>query len=107
MIDRLTTITPDLSDWMIVEGYGKTLSRPGLDVVSRELCNVVILATMQRRNQLVSHVRGALNVGATARDLDHCCDAVTEWGSTQSGSLLRDVIAMFGDRIEAGEVNER
>ena len=99
MMDRLKSITPDLSDWMIVEGYGKTLSRNGLDVVSRELCNVVVLAVLERRNQLVSHVRGALNVGATLADLDHCADAVTEWGSPASGALVREVIQQFDDRV--------
>ncbi len=98
MMERLQAITPDLSDWMIVEGYGKTLSRPGLDVVTRELCNVAILAVLRHRNQLVSHVRGSLNVGATITDLEHCADAVTEWGSAESGALLRSVIDQFRER---------
>lgn len=98
MMQRLGAITPDLSDWMIVEGYGKTLSRDGLDVVTRELCNVAILAALQHRNQLVSHVRGTLNVGGTIADLEHCADAVTEWGSAQSGELLRSVIDQFRER---------
>lgn len=99
MMQRLVEVTPDLSEWMIVEGYGKTLSRPGLDVVSRELCNVAILAVLQHRNQLVSHVRGTLNVGGTLADLQLCADAVTEWGSAASGGLLREVIDQFRDRV--------
>ena len=34
-----------LDDWMITEGYGKVLSRPGLDLPRRELCIVAACAT--------------------------------------------------------------
>lgn len=55
---------PDLARWMIHEGYGKVLSRPDLDAVSRELCAVASLIVLQAWPQLEAHIRGALNVGA-------------------------------------------
>lgn len=54
-----------LDDWMIVEGYGKVLSRPGLDLERRELCIVAACAAAGQERQLHSHLRGALNSGAT------------------------------------------
>lgn len=95
MMSRLGAVTPDLNDWMIVEGYGKTLSRDGLDVVYRELCNVAVLAVLGRKNQLTSHVRGARNVGASVADLLACADAVTEWAGKESGDLLRSTIERY------------
>ncbi|MBK6292631.1 MAG: RdgB/HAM1 family non-canonical purine NTP pyrophosphatase [Ignavibacteria bacterium] len=93
MMERLGTITPELSSWMIVEGYGKTLSRPELDIVRRELCIVGILAALERENQLRSHVRGAFLVGANAADLRACADVVTEMcGRRQGESILRLVL---------------
>lgn len=56
---------PDLDRWAIEEGYGKTLSRPGLSTVERELCVVALLTAAGQEPQLRSHLRGALNVGAT------------------------------------------
>lgn len=56
---------PDLETWMVVEGYGKVLGRPGLSLDRRELCVVAILAVagpLQHR-QLYAHLRGALNAG--------------------------------------------
>ena len=50
---------------MIIEGYGKVLSRPGLGIVERELANVAFLMGEDYEQQLHSHMRGALNVGAT------------------------------------------
>lgn len=89
MMQRLDTITPDLRSWMIVEGYGKTLSRPGLPIVMRELCVVAMLAALGRTTQLYSHVRGALLVGATDTDMQRCVDVVIEeCGNDAAGILL-------------------
>jgi 4-carboxymuconolactone decarboxylase len=56
---------PALDSWMITEGYGRTLARPGLDLRRRELCIVAQTAVMETPRQLHSHLRGALNAGAT------------------------------------------
>jgi 4-carboxymuconolactone decarboxylase len=56
---------PALDSWMITEGYGRTLARPGLDLLRRELCIVVQTAVLEAPRQLHSHLRGALNAGAT------------------------------------------
>lgn len=56
---------PALDAWMIVEGYGKVLSRPALDLARRELCIVAACAAARQDRQLHSHLHGALNAGAT------------------------------------------
>jgi 4-carboxymuconolactone decarboxylase len=56
---------PALDSWMITEGYGRTLARPGLDLRQRELCIVAQTAVLETPRQLHSHLRGALNAGAT------------------------------------------
>jgi 4-carboxymuconolactone decarboxylase len=60
---------PDMERWMVVEGYGKVLGRPGLDLVTRELCIVALLAVLGAPRQLYSHLRGALNAGAAPEDV--------------------------------------
>lgn len=62
---NLHAISPDLAEWMIVEGYGKTLSREELPARIRELAVVAVLAVLGWNTQLYSHLRGAMNVGAT------------------------------------------
>lgn len=54
---------PLLDQWMVEEGYGKVLSRPGLDLPRRELCIVAACAATGQGRQLHSHLHGALNVG--------------------------------------------
>ncbi len=61
---RVEVMAPEIFQWMIFEGYGKVLSRPGLDIVSREMCIVSCLTIEDMPSQLHSHMRGALNVGA-------------------------------------------
>lgn len=65
---------PDLDRWMIEEGYGKTLSREGLSAVERELCVVSLLAAAGHVPQLRSHLRGALNLGATPEAIEEAME---------------------------------
>jgi 4-carboxymuconolactone decarboxylase len=61
---------PALDLWMITEGYGRTLARPGLDLLRRELCTVAQTAVLDTPRQLHSHLRGALHAGATPAQVD-------------------------------------
>lgn len=61
---------PALDDWMIVEGYGKIISRPGLELRLRELCVVAACVAAGQDRQLHSHLHGALNAGASIEEVD-------------------------------------
>ena len=74
--ERVEGMAPDVFRWMILEGYGKVLSRPGLEVVTRELCIVASLMIEDRPAQLYSHMRGALNVGASRELLREVIDDI-------------------------------
>jgi 4-carboxymuconolactone decarboxylase len=63
---NIRTLHPALDAWMITEGYGKVLSRPGLDLPRRELCVIAACAAGGHGRQLHAHLHGALNVGAPA-----------------------------------------
>jgi 4-carboxymuconolactone decarboxylase len=67
---------PALDAWMVVEGYGKVLGRPGLDLPRRELCIVAACAASMQDRQLHSHLRGALNVGVSPDALRATVDAL-------------------------------
>jgi 4-carboxymuconolactone decarboxylase len=60
---NIRALHPALDEWMIVEGYGKVLSRPGLDLRRRELCIVAACAAAGQDRQLHSHLHGARNAG--------------------------------------------
>jgi len=62
---NVRALHPAVDEWMIVDGYGKVLSRPGLDLRRRELCIVAQVAVLDAPRQLRSHLGGALAAGAT------------------------------------------
>ena len=69
---------PALDSWMVVDGYGKVLSRPGLDLQRRELCIVAACAAMGQDRQLHSHLRGALNGGVEPAAVTDTLDALAD-----------------------------
>jgi 4-carboxymuconolactone decarboxylase len=93
MYDRLRQnirrLHPALDEWMILEGYGKVLSRPGLDLARRELCIVAACAAGEQDRQLHSHLHGALNVGVAARVIDELIDALFDVVSHERVRAMR------------------
>jgi 4-carboxymuconolactone decarboxylase len=61
---NIRALHPALEAAMILEGYGRILGRPALDLPRRELCIVAQIAVLGARRQLRSHLKGALRTGA-------------------------------------------
>ncbi len=64
LIGNMARVSPELAAWMVEEGYGKVLSRPGPSELEREIASIVFLAISRHPVQLYSHIRGAKNLGA-------------------------------------------
>lgn len=84
--ENIKHLHPALDEWMITEGYGKILSRQGLELSLRELCIVAACAAMGQDRQLHSHLHGALNAGADRNELVATLDALD--GIIEPGLLL-------------------
>jgi 4-carboxymuconolactone decarboxylase len=69
MISKMRRFHPDLARWILEDGYGKVLSRPVLSLRERELLAVAVLAALKLPLQRESHMRGALRVGASRREV--------------------------------------
>jgi 4-carboxymuconolactone decarboxylase len=76
--DNIAALHADMGEWMVTEGYGKVLGRPGLPLGTRELCIIALLAAQGAREQLHSHLRGALRVGVPAETVDAAIRAAGE-----------------------------
>jgi 4-carboxymuconolactone decarboxylase len=74
---------PALDTWMVVEGYGKVLSRPGLDLPRRELCIIAACAASQQERQLHSHLHGALHAGCSSDAVAGALNAIAEMLSAE------------------------
>lgn len=67
--EEMIRLSPELAAWAMIEGYGKTLSRPGLETKTRELCIVAQLTQLGWDRQLFSHILGARNTGASQGEI--------------------------------------
>ena len=64
-------VAPDLVRFAIDFAFGEVLSRPGLDLRTRELCTVAALSGLgHAESQLKWHIDAALYVGATNDEVD-------------------------------------
>lgn len=90
--ENIAELHPALDVWMVEDGYGKVLSRPGLDLVRRELCIVAACAVGRQDRQLQSHLHGALNVGATPGQVVGTLVALRDMLNEEA---LRRDLAMF------------
>ena len=67
---NLRALHPALEALVLVDAYGKLIGRDGLDLKRRELCTIAEIAVLDTPRQLHAHLRGALNSGATAEEVD-------------------------------------
>src|SRR3989442_7103031 len=67
---NLRSLHPALEALVVVDAYGKVLSRPGLDAQRRELCTLAAIAMLTTPRQLHAHLRGALFTGSTREEVD-------------------------------------
>lgn len=90
--DNVRALHPDLDEWMIVDGYGKVLGRPGLDLKRRELAVVAACAATGQQRQLHSHLHGALNAGASESEISATLDAISDLVHPGEGAGYRQLL---------------
>jgi 4-carboxymuconolactone decarboxylase len=90
LMSNVASLSATLKEWMLVEGYGRVLARPALDIALRELGIVAILTVKGLPRQLHSHLRGALHVGVPPADLDAALDLCARYASAEAMSLARE-----------------
>jgi 4-carboxymuconolactone decarboxylase len=96
--ENIRDLHPALDSWMITDGYGKVLSRPGLDLKTRELCIVAACAASGQQRQLHSHLHGALNAGASQAEVDAVLESLSGMLSADDLSRYRSLLAHVASR---------
>lgn len=69
VLNSLHSMHPGYDRWVLEDAYGRVLSRPFLSGKTRELCAVAALTATGCLRQLMSHINGALNLGATNEEI--------------------------------------
>ena len=96
--NNIRELHPALDSWMITDGYGKVLSRPGLDLKTRELCIVAACAASGQQRQLHSHLHGALNAGASIDEVDAALQSLSNVVKSDDLARYRSLLTHVASR---------
>lgn len=88
---NVAAIHPEMDRWMVEGGYGRVLGRPGLDLATRELCILALLAVWNAPRQLHSHLRGALNAGAGVEEVDRAVEVACAFLGPERAGEVREL----------------
>jgi alkylhydroperoxidase/carboxymuconolactone decarboxylase family protein YurZ len=88
LVANAHALSPDLAQWMLMEGYGRVLSRSILPFEIREPCIVATLVPLGAPRQLFSHMRGCLNIGLRAEAVEGLLRLVEEVVSHTDAMLM-------------------
>lgn len=92
--ENVRALHPDFEGWMVAGGYGRVIGRPGLALRTRELCIAALLAVWNVPRQLHSHLRGALNAGATREEVDEAVEVACGYLPEDAAGRVR---ALWGE----------
>jgi len=104
MLDNLKEISPDLARLTVEFPYGDVVSRPGLDLRSRQIATVAALTALGNAPvQLRAHIDMALNVGCTRDEIREVIIQMAVYAGFPAAlngmAAAKDV---FGDRDRKG-----
>ena len=91
LISNVKSFSPELSDWLLLEGYGKVMGRKGLSLKQRELNNVAVLTALKFEEQLYSHINGAIRSKAALDEVKRIMNNLEIFG--------RNDLTNFGLRV--------
>ena len=69
ILERLSSLDPDLMAYIRDFAYDTVYERPGLDLRTKELLACVLLVSLGSPDELRTHLRGALRAGATEQEV--------------------------------------
>jgi len=77
LISNVKNFSPDMAEWLILEGYGKVLGRKGLSLKERELCIVATLTALKFEDQLYSHINGAFRAKVSIEEIQSVIESLS------------------------------
>jgi alkylhydroperoxidase/carboxymuconolactone decarboxylase family protein YurZ len=84
---KMSSLDGEFWSWLQGDAYGKCLGRPTLSPRLRELTIAGILSALQRPLQIITHVNGALNSGASIDEVGATMQLVAGAGYEISDAL--------------------
>ncbi len=86
LLNKLKIMSPEMAHWVTDFAYGEVISRPQLDLRTRELSTIAALTAMgTAKPQLRTHIGMALNAGATPVEIIEVIMQMTVYAGFPAG----------------------
>jgi 4-carboxymuconolactone decarboxylase len=109
LIETLKDVAPDLARYVVEFAFGDVISRPGLDLKSREIATVAALTALGNAPaQLKTHINAALNVGCKREELVEILIQMAVYAGFPAALNAMSVAKeVFDERDRSGQHSER
>lgn len=91
LLNNIKSFSPEMSIWLVEEGYGKVFTRKSLSIREREIGFCTILIALKFEDQLISHFLGALRNNVSINELNELIELLIK------NNFNKD--AEFGNKI--------
>ncbi len=81
LIMNVEKFSPDLAEWLVLEGYGKVIGRKGLSLRERELSIIAVLTVLKFKDQLYSHINGAYRTKSPINRIQSVIESLSLFGN--------------------------
>ena len=95
LISNVKKFSPDMAEWLVLEGYGKVLGRKGLSLKEREQCIVATLTALKFEDQLYSHINGAFRAKASIEEIQSVIENLSLIGNRNLTSFGLKVLSRY------------
>jgi alkylhydroperoxidase/carboxymuconolactone decarboxylase family protein YurZ len=95
LMSNVKNFSPDMAEWLVLEGYGKVLGRKGLSLKERELCIVAVLTVLKFEDQLFSHINGAFRAKASIEQIRSVIESLSSIGNRKLSSFGLKVLNRY------------
>ena len=97
LIDRFKAVCPEFETEVVSVVGGRIWTRGGIDLKTRSLCSICVLAALGRNNALKLNLQMALRNGATVEEI---CEAIFQVAAYAGFAAAWDALEKLGEVLE-------
>ncbi len=95
LISNVKGFSPELSDWLVLEGYGKVMGRKELSLKKRELNIISVLSVLKFEDQLYSHINGAFRTRSSKEEVKRVISSLKIFGTNEWANFGMKVLNRY------------
>jgi len=95
LISNVKGFSPELSDWLVLEGYGKVMGRKELSLKKRELNIISVLSVLKFEDQLYSHINGAFRTRSSKEEVRRVISSLKIFGTNEWANFGMKVLNRY------------